>query len=229
MKLQGPPFRNILIVHMHQAGGRALKHQIAASLQDAVFLNPNRPAEEPWDRHTLVNLPDMPVKAAIDLWTSIQGRFIKAPEPPTVFTVIRDPLNLLPSRYLSKHIGTYQDRVGHKANDLWINHATQGPNPIRFDQFFVNHRAAGPTMETNGIPWDAPRHCYLPPDNPSPFDGVQYEGRAEQMDCLHRYQGFERKLAKWLRLNSAFVADRMFGSMRPGYREILANPWKAGE
>ena len=218
----------ILVIHLNRAGGRTIRDWLAGHFEDYVVIDDaaskrTRRTQGKTDKQVLANIIDLRTDQAIDAWhDQLQYKYLAEPTEPLVFTVVRDPVNLWPSRSLSpRHVLT---KTGRDVADAWVSHVSFGPNLILYDYWFMQHQLYFGKLRSLGIePW-RPRQPSLPKQGPgSPFDKDWFQGRAEKMDTLRRYLGFENRLRRWLPKSVVLLADQWF-PYRERTETLIYNP-----
>ena len=227
--------KTFMVLHLSRSGGRAIRDWIGAHIGQPVILDaPHRPraaihfranCEKIKDRPVIANIEDMSVDDAQATWESLQSVYFAEPQETVWLTVIRDPINLIPSRLncdLPLHFRTNRRDIDRKLFDTWLNHIIHGPNIILYDAWFRCPEVYFPMMQGFGLNPVVKHLEYFPEGQESAFEGHAPNGQCSKMNTLERYKGYEKFLLKTIPQSVARTGDQFFPN-RPLFRKLTDN------
>ena len=229
-----------MVLHLTRAGGRAVRNWIGAHLGQPIILDaPHRYKFRQWFKATQQKIKDQPVVANIEdmtnkearfVWDTLQDMYFEERQPTYWFTVIRDPVNLIPSRLeyeQTMRFITNRRRIDRELMDTWMDHAVQGENQILYDIWHKTPEAYWPLMRRFGLNPIVKHLEYYPENQCSSFDDHHADGKCSKMDTLLRYKGYESFLLRAITSSVGNMADQMFDYREPIPR--LCDPHKKPE
>jgi hypothetical protein len=224
-----------MVLHLTRSGGRAIRDWIGAHIGQPVILDAvNRPrsvmrfkasGQKLNDQPVIANIEDMSVDDAQATWESLQGVYFEQPQETVWITVIRDPINLIPSRLeygAPLHFRTNRKDIDRKLFDTWLNHIVHGPHTILYDTWFRLPEAYFPMMQSFGLNPVVKHLEYFPEGQESSFEGHAPNGQCSKMNTLERYKGYEKFLLKTIPQSVARTGDQFFPN-RPLFRTLTDN------
>jgi hypothetical protein len=224
-----------MVLHLTRSGGRAIRDWIGAHIGQPVILDaPHRPraamrfranCQKISDKPVIANIEDMSLEEAQATWESLQGVYFEQPQETVWITVIRDPINLIPSRLeynAPLHFRTNRREIDRRLFDTWLNHVVNGPHTILYDTWFRIPEAYFPMMQGFGLNPVVKHLEYFPEGQESSFEGHAPNGQCSKMNTLERYKGYEKFLLKTIPQSVARTGDQFFPN-RPLFRTLTDN------
>lgn len=196
-----------------------------------------RPPRLPRDTEWIVyTVEDQPLQDIPGLLTKSARYLPILTDPnPIVILILRDVYNMLASRYAFKRTesGCQMGNLNQKVMDTWKQHALV----FFYAQHGVGRRSGAECIPVNYNNWcqSAAYRCMLwdaisRPSHGMPgdftdngrlevptwacgssFDTLNYDGKADQMDTLHRYKQVPVEVFKWVDPQAALLTEAIFG------------------